>query len=115
MKRSFSWSSLFIGALAGGAVGLGLWWWARRSMEAGFTTSAEQLASQLVGGSARLQAELAQGRSEMTAAIAQQVRAQVPPAVAAQLHTTLSQYGISPETGQRLSTVLDAAHRAGLV
>ena len=59
--------------------------------------------------------QLRQGASSLEPQVRAAVREQVPPAVRAELESTLRRYNITPETGQRISTLLGAADSLGLM
>lgn len=107
--------SLLVGAGAGALVGFGIWWYASKKLEEGFSTGLEQMASELGVGSAELRAQLAAGTQQLRTELAEQVEAQVRPAVRTEIQRTLSSYGITPEVGRRINLTLAAAERLGIL
>jgi hypothetical protein len=107
--------SVAIGAGAGALVGFGIWWYAERKMEQSFQEGLQRLASELGVGSSELNQQMSAGTTALRAELAQQVEAQVRPAVAGEIRTTLSSYGITPEVGRRINLVLSAAERLNLI
>ena len=59
--------------------------------------------------------QLRQGAAGLEPQVREAVQAAVPPAVRTELESTLRRYNITPETGQRISTLLNAAGAVGLV
>jgi len=106
-----NWVGFGLGVLTGALAGGGLWLIARRSIDAQFQQGAEQLAAQVVGGSANLQQQLERGRAELTA----QIRSTVPAQVDQTIRNTLSTYGITPQMGQRFATIVAYAQSHGWV
>jgi hypothetical protein len=67
------------------------------------------------GGEAELERQLAAGRAELIREVKRQVSREVPPQVERSLTQTLNTYGITPETGRRVSLALAAVERMGLL
>jgi hypothetical protein len=107
--------SVLVGAGAGALVGFGVWWYASRQLEQGLVTGTQQLASQLGMGTAELQHRLDAGAQQLHDELAQQVAAQVPPAVRTQIESTFRNYGITPQTGARIDRLLSLAERLGAI
>lgn len=107
--------SLAIGAGAGALVGFGIWWYAEKKLEQSFQAGLTQMATNLGVGGDELSRQLASGTTQLRTELAQQVESQVRPAVASEIRTTLSSYGITPEVGRRINQVLSAAERLHLI
>ena len=109
------WTSFAIGASAGALVGLGVWWFAARKLDASLAEGSGQLAARLGMGQRELNAQLEAGRQQLRIEVIRQVNAQLPNAVRTSMTSTLNEYGITPATGQRVATVLDYADRIGII
>lgn len=107
--------SLLIGAGAGAAVGFGIWWFASKKLDEGFDAGVAQMANQLGMGSIELRQQLTEGTVQLREELARQVEAQVRPAVATEVRSTLARYNITADTGRRIDLALSAAERLGLI
>ena len=94
---------IFLGALGGVAVGLGIWAYASRALDQQLAQGGSQLSSGIAEGRATLEARLRQGEIELQ----QRIRTEVS--------RTLTSYNLTPETGARISRLLAAAETAGLL
>lgn len=90
-----------VGGVAGGLLALIVWKVASKAID-------KQLAE---GGKALLRSAETQLRTEGVAII----RREVPPLVQAQMTTTLRNFGLTPETGRQIATVLNYADRVGII
>ncbi len=101
-------------AFAGGTVGgVIVWLVARAALNKELESGAVALSRELGSGRGELEARLARGRAELSNQIKLEVNATVPPLVRAEMIRTLGQYGITPQTGQRIDAALRAAERLG--
>lgn len=94
---------IVLGALGGAAVGLGIWAYASRALDAQLEAGGSELSSGIAQGRATLEQRLRQGEIELQARIRTEVT------------NTLNSYNLTPATGQRISRLLAAAESAGLL
>ena len=93
--------ALVVGGAAGGLIAFAVWKVASRAID-------KQLAE---GGKALLRSAESQLRTEATAVI----RREVPEQVRTQMTATLRNFGLTPETGRQIATVLNYADRVGII
>ena len=100
-----------LGALGGILVGAGVWYFARRKLDASLATGEAQMAQDLGMGAEQLRAELARGREQLRAQVTAQMQAQVPDVI----DQRLALYGITPSMVRNVERVLDYGARAGVL
>jgi hypothetical protein len=62
-----------------------------------------------------LDAQLRGGVAQITPEISAAVQREVPPAVRAEMESTLRRYNITPQTGQQISSILNLVAGTGLL
>lgn len=103
---SLAWSCV-IGASTGLLVTLGVWWLARRQLDAAFSHGAQGLTQALEAGQVDLGQRFTEGRQQVSRLVTQAVQREVPPAVDRQIRTTLASYGITPERSRLITSTID--------
>lgn len=104
-----------VGGLGGAAVGTLIWMYASRKLDQQLAQGGSELASALGTGRSELQARLSAGEAQLQQQIRTAVQREVPPTVRSTLETTLREYGLTPETGRQMSSILAAADRMGII
>lgn len=92
-----------LGAFGGAVVGLGIWAYASKSLD-----------QQLESGGSRLSAGVAEGRSTLEARL-RQGEIELQSRIRTEVSRTLDGYGLTRETGERISRLLAAAESTGLL
>ncbi len=106
---------LGLGALAGALAGWIVWSYAKKQLDAEFQKGAGQLSEELGEGRRALEQRLAAGRRQLQREVQHRVDTAVPPVVRRTIDQTLSRYGITRTTGQRINRVLALAERVGVI
>lgn len=92
----------FVFGAIGGGIATGLAWLVvSRAIDRQFASEARDLVSQV--------------RPDLEAEIRAELDREVPPRVEAELRETLAEYGLTPDTGRRIDTLLSYADRIGLL
>ncbi len=110
-----AWVAFAAGMGGGALVGVILWWYAGRKLDQAFVTGEAQLADRLGVGTAQLQQRFAAGRQELRTQITREVDAALPGAVRYNVAQAFANYGITPETGRQVATILNYADRIGVI
>lgn len=100
-------TAIFLGGLGGAAIALGIWWYASRALDQQLAQGGSRLSTGIAEGRATLESRLRQGELELQARIRTEVRSA--------MDQRLTEANITPETGTRLSRLLNAAEAAGLL
>lgn len=99
--------AVLLGGATGAAVAFGVWWYASRKLDEQLASGGSDLAGELSAGRNELAARLRAGEVELQNTIRTEVRTVMDERLAAA--------GITRDTGLRLSRLLEAAERAGVL
>lgn len=103
-------------ALTAGALGAALvWGLASRALDRQLAEGLDAVGGRITGGEAELQRRLMAGRAQLQNELKREITLTVPPLVEREMIRTLAGYGITPQTGRRLSIALAGAERLGLL
>lgn len=104
--REYGWA-IALGSLGGLAVGLGVWWYASRQLDAQLAAGGSSLTEGLTEGRQTLESRLREGQAQLTTQVRSQVRSQ--------LTSALADVGLTPQRAHQISQIVDAADRAGFI
>lgn len=99
--------AVVLGGVAGGAIALGVWWYASRKLDEQLVSGGSDLAGELSAGRNELAARLRAGEVELQNTIRTEVRTV--------MDQRLAEAGIDRATGDRLNRLLAAAEAAGVL
>jgi hypothetical protein len=102
-------------ALGGTVAALGVWALVRRGLDNALERGGADLRERLGAGGADLERQLTRARNDLGTEIKVAVLREVPPQVEQTIRSTLTSYGITPDTGRRLDLALAAAERLGVL
>jgi hypothetical protein len=108
-------AAILFGATGGLVVSLTAWALASRALDKQMAAGAERLSQRLGAGTTTLAQRLREGQAQVEATVRQELVAQVPPLVRANIDTTLRSYGLTASTGRQIATVLQHAEDVGLL
>jgi hypothetical protein len=106
---------LALGGVAGVLAGLLVWRIAAAQVEKSLQEGAGELSAQFAVGRTTIQQRTAAGIQTAEVAIRQAVALEVRPAVIAQVATSLSSAGLTPQLLANVQRALDLARRAGVI
>lgn len=106
---------LALGSIGGVLAGLLVWRIAAAKVEKSLQDGAGELSAQFAMGRTDIQQRTAAGVQSAEVAIRQAIALQVRPAVVAQVATSLSSAGITPQMLADTRRALDLARRAGVI
>lgn len=104
--REYGWA-IALGGLGGLAVGLGIWWYASKQLDAQLAAGGSTLTEGLTEGRATLEQRLREGQAQLTTQVRSQVRSQ--------LTSALADVGLTPQRAHQIRSIVDAADRTGLI
>ncbi len=106
---------LALGGVAGILAGLVVWRIAASKLEKSLQEGAGELSAQFAAGRTDIQQRTRAGIQSAEVAIRQAIALEVRPAVIAQVATSLSSAGLTPETLANVRRALELARRAGVI
>jgi hypothetical protein len=106
---------LALGGVAGILAGLVVWRIAASKLEKSLQEGSGELSTQFAAGRTEIRQRTAAGVQVAEDKIRQAIQLEVRPAVIAQVATSLSGAGLTPETLANVRRALDLARRAGVI